>query len=164
MRATSLPALLLLLPLAALAGCGGGEEKFNVKMTGVELRNLRNKDLGLELKFDRTVRSFAKEDGVDLAAKIYGKDGAAPSEVNVKGIDGMTLGDILVVAGAGTHDPAAFYKVEATLSRKGRVFASGLWLVEDGIGRKVDRATFDAAAPPAPATAPAEGEPPAEGQ
>lgn len=148
--------ILILAAFAFAAGCGG-ETKFDVKLNNVELRNLRNASLGLDLKFDRTVRSISREDAVTLAAKVYPADGGAPVEILEKGIDGMRLADTLVVAGAGTHDPAAFYKVEARLERDGKAFASGLFLVEKGIGRKTDRKGFDAAPLPPPPPPP-EGE------
>lgn len=152
-RTVAVPLLLLL----ALCGCGA-DDKFDVKLNNVELRNLRGRDLGIDLKFSRTVRAIGKADGVALTVKAHPADGGEPATLTAAAVEGMLLADTLVVSGAPTHDPAAYYKVEVRLERAGKEFAGGLFLVERGIGSPVDRKAFDAAVPPPPPPAAPDGE------
>jgi hypothetical protein len=144
-------ALLLILALVvtiSLVGCGG--EKLDFKLKSMEVRNIRNRDLAVSLAFTQTVRSISKEDGVKLQVLVYPSDDSEPLEVTKEPVQGYELEDMILLPGAGSYEPADYYKAWISLSAAQKNISSGYYVRNEasGVWEKVTGEIFNSTTAP----------------
>lgn len=147
--------ILMMVAVFGFTGCGGGT-KLDFRLEGITVRNIRDKYLAAELKFDRTVRSIVPEDGVKATVRVDPVDGSESLEQVLEKASGIQLEDQFLFSGAGSFKPADYYRAFVRLEAAGKVIADGYYLLENGAGRPCTRDEFIQAQPPANAEPPVE--------
>lgn len=147
--------LLLMAAVIIVTGCGGGE-KLDFKLKGMNVRNIRDKYLAAELKFDRTVRSIVADDGVKATVRVDPADGSDPLEQVLEKASGIQLEDQFLFSGAGSFNPGDYFRGFVRLEAAGKVICDGYFLLDNGVGRMVSRDEYVKTNPPAPVETPTE--------
>jgi hypothetical protein len=134
--------IFLLLILFFIVGCSQNV-KYDFKLENVSLRNIRNKYLALDLKFDRTLRSISKDDKINISYEVYPKDGNDPFEGKIENITGMKLEDDFLLSGVDSFDPKDYYKVWVSISRENKVITANFFLLEEEIAQILTKDEFE---------------------